>query len=287
MFTDQPVTPARVETLLNLMREFSDRKITREILYDLLQPEGLPDHNPGKDQAKNTVSAVLELGLVEEGVDKKLKTTFKTNDKRDSRRILLDTLDEKVLGKTDIEPYFALFYSYLLALDFDGVKDQTADDWVFNFQSKVFGDERPSNPFNKAKLTGLNRWLAFAGLGWYDMSGVFQPNPYERLLRRLPLIFQKDKKLTSEIFMQRMAEHCPELDGGRIFLQTFREQNYDASAKTCTLGLSHALVDLHQHKKIKLICPQDSRGWSIKLADPPSGNGLESDRIDSIEFLES
>lgn len=287
MFTDQPVTPARVETLLNLMREFSDRKITREILYDLLQPEGLPDQNPGKDQARNTVSATLELGLVEEGVDKKLKTTFKTNDKRDSRRILLDTLDEKVLGNTDIEPYFALFYSYLLALDFDGVRDQTADDWVFAFQSRVFGDERPSNPFNKAKLTGLNRWLGFTGLGWYDMSGVFQPNPYKRLLRRLPSIFYKDKKLTSEIFMQRLAKHCPELDGGRIFLQIFREQSYDASAKNCTLGLSHALIELHQNKKIRLICPQDSRGWSMKSADPPSGDGLESDRIDSIEFLEN
>lgn len=287
MFTDQPVTPARVETLLNLMREFSNRTITREILYELLQPEGLPDPNPGKDQAKNTVSAALELGLVEEGVDKRLKTSFKTNDKRNSRSILRDALDEKVLGITDIEPYFGLFYSYLIAANFEGTSNRTADEWVLDFQYKVFGEERPTNPFNKAKLTGLNRWFAYTGLGWYDMSGIFQPNPFERLCRRLSLIFQKDKKLTSEVFMQRLAEHCPELDGGTIFLKTFREQSYDASAKTCTLGLSHALIDLHQDRKIKLICPQDSRGWSIKLADPPSGDGLDSDRIDSIEFLEN
>ena len=290
MFTDQPVTPTRVETLLNLMRDFSERKFTREILIDLLQPDGLPAHNPGKTQAKQTISAATELGLIIEDDEKRLKTIFKSTDKRDSRRILLDSLDAKVLANTEIEPYFALFYSYLLALNADGTKNQNGSTWASNFQRDVFGDERPANPFNDTKLTGLNRWFGYAGLGWYDTggtTGVFQPNPYDRLLRRLQLIFGKDKKLTSEIFMERLTEFCPELDGGEIFMQAHRFRVYDAAAKTCTLGLSHALIDLHQDQKIRLNCPIDSRGWSIELAEPPNSDGLESGRIDSIEFLKS
>lgn len=287
MFTDQPVTPTRVETLLNLMREFSDRKITREILIDLLQPDGLPDRNPNKTQAKQAVSAATELGLIEADSENRLKPTFKSNDKRDSRQILLEALDEKVLQNTNVEPYFALFYGYLLALNSDGAKQQTGDKWASEFQRDVFGEERPANPFNDTKLTGLNRWFGFVGLGWYDTNRVFQPNPYERLLRRLPLIFGKNKKLTSENFMQKLAEFCPELDGGEIFLLAHRFRNYDSAAKVCTLGLSHALIDLHQDGKIRLICPRDSRGWSIEAAQPPSGDGLDSSRIDSIEFLKS
>lgn len=285
MFTDQPITPMRVETLINLIRDFSERKFTREILIDLLQPDGLPALNPSKPQAKKTISAAEELGLIKEDAEKRLKTTFKSNDKRDSRRILLDALDAKVLANKHTEPYFALFYSYLLTLNSDGTKNKSGSDWVLNFQQDVFGEERPVNPFNDTKLTGLHRWFGYAGLGWYDMNGVFQPNPYTRLLRSLPIIFGKDKKLKSEIFMQRLGEFCPELDGGEIFMEAHRHRGYDIAVKICTLGLSHALIDLHQDRKIRLNCPFDSLGWSIELAEPPSDDGLESGKIDSIEFL--
>lgn len=287
MFTDQPVTPTRVETLLNLMREFSDRKITREILIDLLQPDGLPDSNPSKNQAKQAISTVTELGLIEEDAEKRLKLTFKSGDKRNSKEILLEALDEKVLNDTQVEPYLSLFYSYILSLNSDGVKTQSGDSWVLDFQHHVYGQERPPNPFNDTKLTGLHRWYGYIGLGWYDPNETFQANPYQRLVRRLPLIFKRDKKLTGEIFMQRMAELCPELDGGDTFLKVHRLQAYNAIAKICTLGLSHALIDLHQDKIIRLVCPRDSRGWSIELAEAPSGDGLDSNRIDSIEFLKN
>lgn len=290
MFTDQPVTPTRVETLLNLMREFSNRQLTRETLLDLLQPDGLPGNNPAvrHTQARAALFAASELGLVEEQAEKLLKLTFKSNDRRDSRQILLEALDGKVLANTQIEPYFALFYSYQLVLNFDGVINKSGANWVLDFDRDVFSGQRQKNPFNdNPKLAGLNRWYGFAGLGWYDTSGIFQPNPYSRLLRRLPLIFNKDKKLTSEDFMQRLATFCPELDGGEIFLQAHRFQTYDATAKTCTLGLSHALIDLHQDKIIRLVCPRDSRGWNIEMAEPPSGDGLDSNRIDSIEFFKN
>ncbi len=43
MFTDQPVTPARLETLIDLARHMGERRMTRETLARLVQPPSLPD----------------------------------------------------------------------------------------------------------------------------------------------------------------------------------------------------------------------------------------------------
>jgi len=286
MFTDGPVTPTRLETLINLMREFSNRRITREILFDLLQPETLPAVDPKKrDGAEQTLAAARDLGLLVQENDNKLKLTFEANNRQNTRQLILNALDEKVLANENVEPYFARFYSYLLGLNFDGIKNRTRVEWVSKFERAAFPEGFPTNPFNPDKVSGLNRWFSFTGLGWYDSSNIFQPNPYERLSRRLPLIFGKEKKITGEVFMQRLSQYCPELDGVEIFRMANR--TYNSGLKICTLGLSHALVDLHQDNKIRLVCPRDSRGWSIESAEPPTGDGLDSSRIDSIEILKN
>jgi hypothetical protein len=184
-----------------------------------------------------------------------------------------------------VEPYFALFYSYLLSLNAEGGVKKTGDEWSRDFERDVLGGQRSDNPFNRDKWTGLNRWVGYAGLGWYDPGDNFQPNPYGRLLRRLPALFAGEKKLTGEAFMQNMSTACPELDGGSLFMQAHKSRAYEPAAKVCTLGLSHALIDLHQDGWIRLNCPRDSRGWSIELAEPPSDDLMRSGRIDSIELL--
>jgi hypothetical protein len=287
LFTDGPVTPTRVETLLDLLRGLPhNKKIDRDMLYQLLQPEGVPEIDPKKrDAAKDTVRAARELELIEETADKLIKIKFARNDSRAATNILLDALDLKVLASTDVEPYFAKFYSYILSLDKQGVIDKSHDDWAREFERDVYG-HRPSNPFNKEKLFGLHRWMGYLGLGWYDSYGIFQPNPYERLLRRLKTIFSgRTKKLDSDEFMSRLADSCPELDAGAIFKQA--NKHYNSEGKVCTLGLSHALVDLHLDGYIELFCPADSHGWSIELADPPSARLLQSGRIATVALLKT
>ena len=287
MFTDGPVTPTRVETLLDLLRELPpNKKIDRAMLYELLQPESLPEVDPKKrDPAKDTIKAGLELKVIEETADRFIKLKFARSDSRTTTRILLDALDSEVLAGTEAEPYFAKFYSYILSLNKEGVINKSNDEWSREFERDVYG-HRPSNPFNKEKLTGLHRWMSYAGLGWYDTSDVFQPNPYERLLRCLKTIFAgKAKQLTSDEFMFRLANACPELDGGDIFKQANKQ--YNPETRTCTLGLSHALVDLHLEGYIKLFCPSDSRGWSIENAEPPSDELLQSGRIAFVELVKA
>lgn len=281
MFTDGPVTPARLECLINLLRENSRREWSRADLATLLQPKGLPDLTPTSEQANDAITAAIELGLVtQQGRQIKLlphKAQLST------RELVLNYLDKRVLGATDIEPYYAPFYSYLISLNQKGGEEKDRVAWANEFNQECSHIAGIQNPFNQAKHTGLERWYVYSGHGWFDPKHVFQPNPYWRLLRQLPHVFGKDTRLSGDQFMTRVAEYCPELDSGSIFRRTCLKHKPDA--RVATLALSHALIDLHLDERIRLHCAPDSRGWSIEAALPPNdGRTLRSARIDYVEI---
>jgi len=284
MFTDGPATPTRVEVLIEVLQNMGNRKYDRQSLYELLQPEGIPGLNLRREQARETLKAAEELGLLsEEREDGRIKLKVSSGTRPDASDILLNAIDERVLSRTDVEYYFALFYSYLLGANKKGGTYQRPEDWERDFNRDVYGNSPPSNKFNKDKYTGLQRWMSYAGLGWYDSDGVFQPNPYGRVRRCLNRVFAKQDDLSGDKFMERLAAECPELDGGGIFIRA--NPKYSLSNKTCTLGLSHALIDLHMDGILRLHCPRDSHGWSIASADPPYDNRyIKSDRIDHVEL---
>lgn len=280
MFTDQPVTPLHLKSLLGFLREYSSRKsITRELVKDTFQPSSLTQN---QTQSLETLKAAFDLGLILESDDKAISLAKTLSGNLAIDECLKVALDERVLGSLENEPYFALYYSFLLGLN-QNVFGKKREDWVLDFNREVFGNKEQSNQFNETKLTGLHRWLSYMGLGWYDQSIEFQCNPFFRIARRLPLVFKERKKLESDEFMSMLSAACPELDGGSIFLQA--NKRYDPLAKQCSLGLSHALIDLHNSKQIVLHCPKDSDGWSIATAGPPSdGKTLIGDRISQVEL---
>jgi hypothetical protein len=286
VFTDQPVTPLRLETLLDVVFDFaSSNPVSRETLCELLQPDGLPGLKESRVASAQSVRAATELELVEE-VDGLLVPASHLRPRppgRTARDMVLTAVDERVLAATRIEPWLAPFYAFLLGLNGQASVARDHQDWANRFNQAVFGFELPPNPLNKSKLEKLWRWLAYAGLGWVDPYGVFQCNPYERLQRAIPAIFGRDKSLEVDDFMQRMALACPELDGGQIFLQA--NPAYDQSPRTCTLGLSQALVEMHEVGLVVLQCPPDSQGWSIELAEPTrDGRALRSERVSTIDL---
>lgn len=281
MFTDDMVTPTRLEVLIDVLRDYGRREWSRADLIGVLQPRGLPDLSPNSKQAEVTIRAARELGLITEETQVVRLNRFDKN--RSTRQLLLDMLDEKVLASTEIEFFYAPFYSYLLCLNADGAKKRDGDQWAIDFARDCPRVARAENAFNKSKYTGLNRWYAYSGHGWFDPEGVFQPNPYERVHRRLDRIFGAERKLSSDEFFTRISCQCPELDGGEIFCRAVA--TYDRGRSTATLGLSHALIDLHTDGVIRLICPPDSRGWSIDAAQPYNdGKTLLSGRIDYVEY---
>lgn len=281
MFTHEPVTPTRLECLIDLLREHSRRDWTRADLAGVLQPKGLPDLTAASDQANKVIKAALELALVvEEGNLIRLAPLQRD---RATTDLVLQAIEERILASTDVEPYYAPFYSYLISQAAPVPEKRDGGAWAIAFNHDCPQMAGEQNPFNKTKYTGLERWYAYSGHGWFDMTGMFQPNPYHRILRQLQNIFAGGQRLSGDDFIGRLAEYCPELDKGTIFRRTL--PNYNAEAQVASLALSHALVDLHLDRRICLFCAPDSRGWSIEAALPPNdGRTLRSGRIDYVEY---
>jgi len=282
MFTDDLATPTRVETLIELIRSDESRRWSSETLGQLLQPDTLPDVKPSRPQSTRMLRAAAELGLIKVTDAGNVVLTVR-GDSRSTGELVREAIDEQVLGKTDVEPFFAPFYSFILGLGKLASVERTYAEWVKDFAA-VYPPAAGANQFNKDKLTGLHRWFRYAGLRWYDPRSVFHCNPYERLRRRLPCIFRSERELPAAVFMSRLAERCPELDGGTIFLEA--NPAYDPASHRCTLGLGHALVELHLDRVLRLHCPPDSDGWDIRdAAARRDATYLRSERIYRVEWL--
>jgi hypothetical protein len=284
MFTDSEATPARVEMLLELVRSMSSRKLDASTIRQLLQPAGLPDLTKQSDQAGSMIAAARDLDLVEDQTDGMIRPR-RTRDNRSARTAVVEAIDERVLRDEKVEPWFALFYAFLLGRDETAESGKVAGThWETRFEREVFGGVTQTNRFNDTKYRGLRRWFRYCGLGWHDSDDRFHPNPYERIVRQLPVIFKQERDFPIDRFIERLSEQCPELDGGYLFLKA--NPGWDRSARSLTLGVSHALIDLHLAGTLVLNCPQDSDGWSIAKAAPPQdGTHIKSDRVADIRYV--
>lgn len=304
MFTDDPVTPRRLEILVSVVWDLGARgTLRKDALLQLLQPEALPGfqrkeraQNQPEDEgfsdsaaSRNTSECVLraarELDLVE--VDQnsavRIAESIRRRKGHSVREVVLNALDRRILGSTEIEPYFAPFYSFLLGLGTASQVRRDDQEWANMFNTNVHDGRLPSNPLNKTKVLGLGRWYRYAGLGWKDTASVFHCEPYERLRRAVPQIFGDATRIDAETFMMRTATFCPELDGGMIFRMA--NPTTDSRGRVCTLGLSQALLSLHEDKTLVLHCPPDGSGWSLAAASPRNdGRTLRSGRLDAVEW---
>jgi hypothetical protein len=272
--------------LLDVVRSMSGRKFEAPTVRQLLQPEGLPGLTASSGQAAKILFAARELELIADQADGMIRPA-RPRDNRSAKAALIDAIDEKVLSGDDkTEPWFALFYAFLLGRDaFAGSSPKSGMDWESRFERELFSGTTPVNRFNLDKYRGLRRWFRYSGLGWHDSDGSFHPNPYDRVARRLPAVFGKARELDVDAFMERLSGTCPELDGGHVFLRA--NPGWSRSGRTMSLGLAHALVDLHLDQMIVLNCPLDSDGWSIVKASPPRDTNLVSDRVTSVRLLRS
>ena len=275
MFTDNPVTPLRLEVLLDTLRIIK-KKNTREEVFDLFQPKAITD---SQSSIGHTVKAAIELGLI----SKDYELLRNSDDAASSKDLILEAFDNKILSSEDVEPYFGLFYSFMLGLNKEAGQINNAEDWVNKFNDQVYPEGAHSDRFNKPKLSGLHRWFSYVGLGMYDPDDIFYAIPYHRLFRSMPKIFKDKKKLDSDDFMDILSSKCPELDGGSIYKKA--NPNYKANMQ-CTLGLSHALIELNDFGIIKLLGSRDSRKWSVALAEPSYGKkDMLSEKFDYVEYI--
>ena len=163
MFTDQPVTPLHLESILSFVRTYAaKRSFARDAVKDIFQPASV---TPNQIQSLEALKAAMDLKLVFEADDKTITPAKELTGKLPVDESLKAALDEVVLGSIDVEPYLALFYSFMLGRD-QSAFGKTREDWVLDFNREVFDNKEQSNQFNSTKLTGLRRWFSYMGLGW-------------------------------------------------------------------------------------------------------------------------
>lgn len=287
MFIDNPTIPAQLEVLIEVIHAMRDRKADEAALKLVIQPKGLPGLTDGSRQLEAHLKAAEELCLVQFDTEKNVRLKNRSRGTFDARKAILAAFDEVVLAATEVEKWAARFYSYLIVQDDDVGPDSGDKQQLF---SKEFMERLPSSidskdPMNREKYSGLIRWYCYAGLGWVDSSGRFVPDPTARIRRALPVICGTNKKMDADDFMVRLADVCPELDGGAIFQQVTSEQ-YNITTKEFTRGVASALWRLHDEQTLRLVCPNDSMGWRLDRAGKGLVGGQTSNRVSQIEFMQ-
>jgi hypothetical protein len=285
MFTDNPTIPAQLEVLLDVVYSMRQRKASAESLRQLIQPDELPGLTPNSRQFANHLLAALELELVKEDDNKDIRLAYKVRGVHEAKPAILDAFARIALADGRVEKWAGRFYAYLIVQDDDTIADTEKGEALANrFMSDLPSSVDQGNPMNKDKYRALERWYRYVGLGWTDPSGAFVPDPTERLRRVLPLIWEKDRRLGGDEFLDRLGRVCPELDGGTLFREV-TSRTYLASHRQCTQALASSLRRLHEEDILRLHCPADSKGWSLEKAGLSPVQGEASNRFDEVSMV--
>jgi hypothetical protein len=286
MFTDNPTIPAQLETLLDVVELMKDRVLDKDSLRSLIQPKGLPGISEASKQVIAHINAAQDLQLILYDENQNIRPNYPGNKKISSRERIIAAFDRIALGNADTEFWAGRFYAHILISNQDWIESGTEAQgrWIANFNDSLPGNIPKNNPMNQSKYQPLIRWYLYAGMGWIDPAESFIPDPTKRLLRVLPDIFEEHKILEHAEFMSRLALVCPELDGGNLFNEV-TVGKYSISDRTCTKAVAIALRNLHDQKILKLSCPSDNLGWSLKLSGDFPISGEVSNRFDSVELI--
>ena len=285
MFTDNPTIPAQLEVLLDVIHAMHQRKADVDALRQLIQPKGLPDVTPNSAQLDQHLSAARELGLVRTDDNNNVRLNYSVRAAHDARAAIVTAFERIALADARAEKWAGRFYGYLIAQPEDDVLRSRAEieSLAHQFMSHLSSEIEKSNPMNADKHRALLRWYPYVGLGWMDPAGSFTPDPTARLARALPAIWREDRKLDAQEFMERVAQACPELDGGALFNEATHGL-YFVGDRRCTQALASALRRLHDDGQLRLRCPPDSRGWSLEKAGSGPVSQETSNRFDTVEW---
>lgn len=282
MFTDKPTIPAQLETLLDVIHAMRQRKANADTLRQLIQPNGLPGLTPNSEQLSKHLFAAQELELVRIDENKDIRLAYQVRGEHQAMPAVLSAFDRIALADASVEKWAGRFYAYLIVQEDDSVRSAEGEALANRFMSDLPSTVDKGNPMNADKYRALMRWYPYVGLGWMDPSGTFVPDPTERIRRALSTIWEDDRKLDADRFIERLGRACPELDGGRLFNEV-TSSAYSASARQCTQALATALRCLHDEELLRLHCPADSLGWGLERAGRGVVAGEASNRFDAVE----
>lgn len=266
ILNNSQVTPARLHAMVRLTSRITAPN--REKLYDLLQPEDALGLN-NQEAARGVFTAARNCGLLEENEQKIVKLQVDPGRietledfRRHMQRILLGITDDNA------DNYLLNIYSAWYAVQDERIfqYDNKALETHFNEQIFPHAEERA---FNTTKLNGWRDWAVFLGLGWNLRLGsrtIVVPDAYDRLKPLLDqLLPEPNQPVLFGMFMDQLAELCPELDGGLLFNRCWQaSRGSEVRGNQLSLMLSSALRGLHEHGEIELSLVADAASkWQL------------------------
>jgi hypothetical protein len=273
IINNNQVNPHRLHALARLVSRL--RMPKREDFLDMLQP---PDLVNSQEASKAVYNAAINSQVIVED-----ENGYVSLHPDIGKRKNIESLDS----------FRAVMQKRLI-----GIADENADNYLLNFvtawyavqNERIFQyrkkDEisqnfnRDMDPrdeeelleegrlFNPTKLNGWLTWASFLGWGWIMTVGgkeLLMPDAHKRLIPALPLLLPDSEEIPFSQFAQRLAEICPELDGGSLFEKCWQaSRSAEQRGNQLSLMLSTGLRSLHDNGKIRLIHYADSANeWQL------------------------
>lgn len=265
------VTPPRLHALVRLIASIGPSPRTK--ILDLLQPQILTDN---QNSAENVLRAAKECQLVADvGGQVQLAVGREQVEAPTAFRL---HLQRAVLGVTDESRPNYLFnlYTAWYFSQGDTVLTYSRGEFATQFNSDLSARDE-DRVFNQQKFPGWLQWAAYLQLGWQmrqpgagTRSEVLIPDVSARVESLLPELLDASARQPTPFgaFAKRLAAHCPELDGGKLFELCWQAARPGMShGNRLSLALSTGLRVLDQAGVIELVNQADARDtWSLASA---------------------
>jgi len=266
IFREALATPLRLHAVLKLLALLGNR--TRDDILMLLQPEILSDN---QNTAKNVINLLKNLGMVRE-TDTSSQLSLAEDvprniDKLESYRRYMQN---KLLGITNPNApnnYVLNQFAAWIAVQDERIAQLSKVNLTARFNEEMYPSETgdasdaQTRTMNDTKYNGWCNWGVFLGWGLtHDaFKAGFIPDASIRVRSVLETLLPEKDQLPASIFMERLAEHCPELDGGALFEDAWQfSRPTENRGNRTSLMLSTGLRVLERCGDLSLILMPDA-----------------------------
>lgn len=273
IINNNQVTPHRLHALVRLVPRL--RMPNRNDLLEMLQP---PDLVNSQDASKAVYLAAVNYRLIVEDendrvslhpdIGKRQNIESATNFRTFMQKRLTGIADENA------DNYLLNFVTAWYAVQNERIFQYQKKDEIsqrFNIDMDPRGEEElleEGRLFNPTKLNGWLTWASFLGWGWTMTVGskeLLMPDTHKRLSPVLQSLLPDSKEIPFTQFAERVAEICPELDGGTLFEKCWQaSRSAELRGNQLSLMLSTGLRSLHDNDEIRLISHADAKEvWQL------------------------
>jgi hypothetical protein len=253
--TVEPV-PSRMLALVRLLAAAGH--LSRDDIEGLQQPRaetGERDKKP--EQARKTLEAALECGLVEEdkvGGTREYRLAHSLTDEEKDATQIATTLP-KTMARILLHPgtaaptTFATKCAWFLTQPVPPTyRDETT------LITALGQDTKPKDIDNPQRLDMLVYWMTYMGLG-HQLGGMFLVDPTELIRAHLDTLLPRNKKTPIQDFIDKLSGLFPVFDGGKYFKEFAPKRETDRLSQ----ALSLAIARLSDSADISFGCTQDAR----------------------------